>query len=65
MDKRKGGWTGVFYLVSEFSGAALHGVDPSIKYWDFWALGFIKTDKMPWRKIPALGAGAAPGRHAA
>ncbi len=31
-----------------------YGIDPLIKYWDFWALGFIKTDKMPWRKKPAL-----------
>ncbi len=53
-DKRKRGWTGVFYSVFEFSGATLHGIDPFIKYWDFWALDFIRTDKMPWRKKPAL-----------
>ncbi len=42
-DKRKRGWTGVFYFISKFSGATLHGIDPLIKYWDFWALGFIRT----------------------
>ncbi len=46
-DKRKRGWTGVFYFIFKISGATLHGIDPFIKYWDFWAWGFIRTDKMP------------------
>ncbi len=53
-DKRKRGWEGVFYFISQISGAALRGIDPFIKYWDFWVLGFIRTDKMPGRKKPAL-----------
>ncbi len=64
-DKRTRGWTGVFYLIYEISGATLHGIDPLIKYWDFWALGFIKTDKMPWRKKPALLHPATHTRAAA
>ncbi len=53
-DKRKRGWAGGFYPIYEISGAVLHAIQPFIKYCNFGASGFIKTDKMPWRKEPAL-----------